>query len=301
MGAQKTSFLLDVRESIPVELISISPRVLRMSLGDLTELASSIQQIGLIQPILIRPSNDDMYQLVAGNRRLAACKLLRLSTVPCIIRSLSDKEAFEISLVENIQRHTLNPIEEAGAFRKYVQEYGYGGISELAKRIGKSQEYVSQRILLLELPEEILSKVISRELSASSARELVWLKSESKQLEMVTEIGDRSIPVKKIHEAVMVAKRGISVKRAIETVLNENSEPEFLINNFSDKQDEYTKAIDKLIVILRVAMLRVDSMVETSASAETRKMLIGKRYAIHQLIDDSIRERISSIRETKLK
>jgi len=301
VGAQKTGFLLEIRESIPIERISVSPRTLRVSMGDIGELASSIQQMGLIQPILIRPTGDDMYELVAGSRRLSACKLLRLSSVPCIIRPLSDKEAFEISLIENVQRHTLDPVEEAEAFRKYVQEYGYGGISELSKRIGKSQEYVSHRILLLKLPEEILSKVSSRELSSSSARELVWLKDKSRQLEMATEIGDRSISVKKIHAAVMVAKCGISPKKAIETVLNENSEPEFLIGNAPDKQDEYTKAIDKLIVILRVAMLRVDSMVEGAATAETQKMLIRKRYAIHQLIDDSIREKIASVREARSK
>jgi ParB family transcriptional regulator, chromosome partitioning protein len=294
VNLKKASLLLEVGESLPINRIRESPRLLRESVGDLKELSLSIQQIGVIQPIIVRPVKDD-FELVAGFRRLSACKQLRLSTIPCIIRSLSDKDAYEISLVENVQRQTLNPIEEANAFRKYVQEFGYGGTSDLARRIGKSEEYVSQRILLLNLPPEIVSKVISRELSPSAARELVWLKDESKQIEMADCLARHSIPVKRIHEVVMAAKCGISAKEAFGTVVNEYSNPEFEIHErVGNDRDCYLKALEKVIVILRVSMLRVDTMVDGAKTEEIRKMLITKRYRIHQMIDESIREKISA-------
>ena len=105
----------------------------------------SIREHGLIQPILIRPLSHG-FEIVAGHRRYQACKSLRWRFIPCKIREMTNKQAFEIQLSENIQRKSMDPIEEAEAFRRYVIDFGWGGVSDLAKKIGKSEEYVSHRI-----------------------------------------------------------------------------------------------------------------------------------------------------------
>jgi len=99
------------------------------------------------------------FEIVAGHRRYHACRSLRWRFIACKIREMSDKQAFEIQLTENIQRKTMDPIEEAEACRKYVIDFGCGGVCDLAKKIGKSEEYVSHRIHLLKLPDEIKKKI----------------------------------------------------------------------------------------------------------------------------------------------
>ncbi len=117
-------------------------------------LICSIREHGLLQPILIRPLVHD-FEIVAGHRRFKACRSLRWRFIPCKLREMSDKQAYEIQLTENIQRKSMDPVEEAEAFRRYVIDFGWGGVSELAKKLGKSEEYVSHRIQLLKLPDEI--------------------------------------------------------------------------------------------------------------------------------------------------
>jgi ParB family chromosome partitioning protein len=97
----------------------------------------------LLHPIVVRP-RQHKFEVIAGNRRLEAVKLLKLRKINCHVIELSDKEAYEVAIVENVQHKTMNPIEEAIAFTKYVENYGRGGVSELAGRIGRSQEFVTK-------------------------------------------------------------------------------------------------------------------------------------------------------------
>jgi ParB family transcriptional regulator, chromosome partitioning protein len=147
---------------------------LRDELGPIDDLVLSITEKGVLQPIVVRPVGDK-FEVIAGNRRVAACRKLRLRRIPSYIVGLDDKQAYEISLIENLQRSNLNPIEEAKAFRRYVDEYGYGGVSELARRIGKSESYVSKRIGLLHLPTELQEQLIRRRITASVAEEFIHL------------------------------------------------------------------------------------------------------------------------------
>src|SRR5579862_7786956 len=131
---------------------------------DFSELVDSIRRHGLIQPLVVRRVNRNNgerghFQLVSGYRRFCACKQLEIPAVPCIVRSLTDQEAFEIALVENVQRRNLNPIEEAEAFKSYVVNFGRGSVSRLARKIGKSEEYVSHRLLLLGLPKVLIERI----------------------------------------------------------------------------------------------------------------------------------------------
>lgn len=142
-------------------------------------LMNSIKEHGLLQPILVRPLSHG-FEIVAGHRRFQTCRSLRWRFVPCKIREMTDKQAFEIQLTENIQRKSMDPVEEAEAFRRYVVDFGWGGVSELAKKIGKSEEYVSHRIQLLRLPADIKEQIINSKINVSQARKsLVSLQIDS--------------------------------------------------------------------------------------------------------------------------
>lgn len=150
---------------------------------DFDTLVTSIREHGLLQPILIRPFGHG-FEIVAGHRRFKACRTLRWRFIPAKIRELSDKQAYEIQLTENVSRKSMDPIEEAEAFRRYVIDFGWGGISELAKKIGKSEEYVSHRLQLLKLPDEIKQKIVSNSLNVSQAIEIAQMPTEKQSLLM---------------------------------------------------------------------------------------------------------------------
>ena len=147
----------------------------------LKELAASIKGTGLIQPIVVRKVGDQ-FEIIAGERRWRASKLAGLSEVPVVIRELSDKDAFAIALVENIQREDLNPLEEASAYRRLVDEFGFTQ-NELAETVGKSRSGVANTMRLLQLPTAVQNYVISGQLSAGHARSLIgFSKSEAEEL-----------------------------------------------------------------------------------------------------------------------
>ena len=165
---------LGILQEINIGKIRHSPCQFRMNLDNQGELASSIKEHGLLQPILVRPMQNE-YEVVAGNRRLAAAKLLKLRKIASHVIDLSDKEAYEIGLVENVHHKTMNPIEEAIAFNRYGEGRGWGGITELAARIGRSQEFVTKRIQLLRLPQNIRNEIIRQRISPSVALEMLPL------------------------------------------------------------------------------------------------------------------------------
>ncbi len=147
----------------------------------LTELATSIKGTGLIQPIVVRQVGSE-FEIIAGERRWRACKIAGLNEVPVVVRKLSDKDAFAIALVENIQREDLNPLEEASAYRRLVDEFGFTQ-NELAETVGKSRSGVANTMRLLQLPEAVQKYVISGQLSAGHARSLIgFSKAESEEL-----------------------------------------------------------------------------------------------------------------------
>jgi ParB family transcriptional regulator, chromosome partitioning protein len=191
-----------VEERLPLPIIKpaqVQTRIygsLSQQQESIDELSRSIKKHGLLQPIIVRPINRG-FEIVAGHRRFQACKILRWKTIPAMVKDVSDKDAFEIQLVENIQRKTLDPMEEAQAFKLYVRDYGWGGITYLAETIMKSEQYVSSRIQLLKLPQNVIDKVKSGELKVSHAFELLGL--EGKSLEnMSDDIINKNMSVKDI-------------------------------------------------------------------------------------------------------
>ena len=153
----------------------------------LMELADSIRQHGVIQPLLVRPLDNGMYQLVAGERRWRASRMAGLIEVPVVIRDLSDHEAMEIALIENLQRKDLNVIEEASGYQQLMDKYDMTQ-EKVAERVGKSRPAVANALRLLNLPDQVIDMVKSGEVTAGHARALLKLEDQSEIIEIAKKI-----------------------------------------------------------------------------------------------------------------
>lgn len=160
--------------SLPIEFLAPSPRNPRKTFDDedLGELVESVRSRGVLQPLLVRPLDHGQYEIVAGERRWRAAQQAGLHEVPAIIRDLTDAEALELALVENIQRADLNPVEEAEGYRQLIDEYGYTQ-QQLAEAVGKSRSHVANTIRLLTLPAKVIGMMEEGLLSAGHARALI--------------------------------------------------------------------------------------------------------------------------------
>lgn len=166
--------------------------------NELQELADSIKENGVFQPILVRKSLSG-YELVAGERRLRASKLAGLQEIPVIIKDFNDKEMMEISLLENIQRKDLTPIEEASAYEQLIKKLNYTQ-DQLAKRIGKSRANVTNLLRLLSLPKEVQNLVNEGSLSYGQARTLLALDSEDKIIDLAKRSVKEGLSVRQLEE-----------------------------------------------------------------------------------------------------
>ena len=281
-------------EPIEMKMIRTSQFAVRekfhkLSSNDDDALVSSIKEHGLLQPILIRPIPHG-FEIVAGHRRFHACKSLRWRHIPCKIREISDKQAYEIQLTENIQRKTMEPIEEAEAFRRYVIDFGWGGVSELAKKIGMSEVYVSHRIQLLKLPDDIKEQIFNNQLNVSQALELTNLPFDSRT-EIMNHVVNNNLTVRQIRE----------VKSFLKEV--NGSECDSIHEKALYKSLSITK---KTSLALKITLARLDNIIEevhTTIEPEQRteitNFLMGLRLKVHAMIDDTIRFKNSSRRSFK--
>ncbi len=167
----------------------------------LAELAESIRENGLLQPILVRETASGRYQIIAGERRFRASKLAELDEIPTIILDKDDKKAAEISLIENIQREDLNPVEEALGFRALKNDFGMTQ-EELSERIGKSRSAIANSLRLLDLPREVLELIITSGLSAGHARTLLGLKNEEEMLPLAERVLAEDLSVRRLEDEV---------------------------------------------------------------------------------------------------
>lgn len=191
----------------------------------LQELASSIQEHGVIQPVIVRPRlNNTGYELVVGERRLRACKMIGLEKIPAVIKTLSDQEMTEIALIENIQRENLNPVEEAKAYKRLIEEFGLTQ-EEVAKKVGKSRSFVANFLRLLQLPSDILDLLADGKVTVGHVRPLLSLVNESLQRQVVKEILERNLSVRETEETV---KKIIKDKTSKRILKKKNTSPVFL-------------------------------------------------------------------------
>lgn len=253
-------------------------------------LAASIREHGLLQPILIRPL-DHGFEVVAGHRRFQACRSLRWRFISCKIRELSDKQAFEIQLTENLQRKSMDPIEEAEAFRRYVVDFGWGGVSELARKICKSEEFVSHRLQLLKLPDSVKQQIALNKINVSQAIELSTIPS-SRQCEMLHQIVNDNLTVKEIREVKSTLMK--------EFESNTKNSYDLLDSGPVVHTPGPLKIARKTMLALRVTLARLDNLIEEVHStvpsdqrAEIISMLMAMRLKVHAMIDESIQFKIS--------
>jgi ParB family chromosome partitioning protein len=167
----------------------------------LTELAESIQAHGMLQPIVVRPIGERRYQIVAGERRWRAAKRIGLSEVPVIIRELTDHQASQIALIENLQRENLNPIEEALGYQALMQQFGMTQ-EEVAKTVGRSRPSVANSLRLLNLPVLVQDYLEKGKISAGHAKALAGIKDEALLLRCAAKAAEDNITVREIETLV---------------------------------------------------------------------------------------------------
>src|SRR5579872_104315 len=251
---------IGIYDELRVRLVVPSPHALRYASADIKELMDSIEAHGLLEPVIVRPSGEK-FELVAGHRRFEACKKLRFKKISAIVADLNDKEAFEFSLIENLQRETLGSLEETRAFKSYCDKFGWGSQTELAKKIGKSQEYVSHRMRLLTLPDEIKDMLDTKKMSLTEAKKLSWAPELSPKLHHLENARPDNYycrPNSSIH-----------------------SEADLMLR-------EEQRVVNDSVLIVRIALVRIDNLISRAKSEVAKDFLIGKRKQLHSLLDESI-------------
>lgn len=292
-------------ESLPVKSIKPSRNSVReheMSSAreyTIRELAASMHQHGLLYPIIVRPIEDG-FEIVAGNRRFEACRLLHWKYIPAKVRELSEKDAFEIQLIENIQRMTMNPIEEARAFKKYTLEFGWGGESELARIISRSEQYVSNRIQLLRLPKRIIDEISQNRLKVSHALEIVNLDEKEQKIINDAVIAE-NLTVRDIREITRHSKLS-KTKRVGDKGIGEGdghyTHPfdNIILDRNSDSSIQQARLLQKAQLCLRISLYRLDTLIHeckdklnANDNSEVSDILMQFRLRIHSMMDDNIR------------
>jgi ParB family chromosome partitioning protein len=195
---------------IPIEQIIPNPYQPRSTFDDasLQELAASIRRAGVLQPVLVRPRPDGRFELVAGERRWRAAKLANRTTIPAITRQLTDVEALEIALIENLQREDLKPLERAAAFVAFTEAF-HISIDELATRLGQSRANIANYVRLNRLPEQVKSLLESNELGMGQARAIAGITDPQRQLAVARLAVRRNLSVRQVEE---LAKPGDPVQ-----------------------------------------------------------------------------------------
>lgn len=176
----------------------------------LLELADSIKQYGVLQPLIVR-KRDNYYEIIAGERRWRAAKIAGLKEVPVIIKDYTELEIVEIALIENIQRENLNPIEEAKAFKRLLEEFHLKQ-DEVAERVSKSRTAVTNSMRLLKLSEKVQNMIIDDMISTGHARALLAIDNEEKQYELANKIFDEKLSVRETEKLVKNEKNPKPVK-----------------------------------------------------------------------------------------
>lgn len=184
----------------------------------LLELSESIKQFGLLQPILVQDRKDH-YEIIAGERRWRAAKLAGLKEVPVIIRNYTEQEIVEIALIENIQREDLNPIEEALAYKRLLDEFNLKQ-DEVAERVSKSRTAVTNSIRLLKLCDEVQQMVVNDMISTGHARAIISVEDPEKQYLLAQRIFDEKLSVREVEKLIKDMNKPAKIKKVTDETLN---------------------------------------------------------------------------------
>jgi len=202
---------------IPLEEIRANPLQPRrhFDAAAIEELASSIREQGVIQPLLLRPVESG-YEIVAGERRFRAASAAGLRTLPALVRRMDDSESLEIALIENIQREDLNIVEEAEAYRDLMEQFGYSH-EELSRRVGKDRSTISNTLRLLKLPDEALDAMSRGAIAMGHGRALLGLadQGEDPLLDVLTQVLASSLSVRQTEDLVRRTKAGKATRKTV--------------------------------------------------------------------------------------
>src|ERR671917_2201613 len=212
-------------EEVPVSAIRPNTHQPRRNFSEtsIKELAASIREVGILQPLVIR-STETGFELIAGERRLRAAKEAGLDRVPVLIREAAESESMEMALVENLQREDLNPLETAAAYQALMDSFGLNK-DQLANRLGKSRAAVANTLRLLRLPESIRSMVLAEKLSEGHARALLGLETEEHMLHVAGVVQAEKLSVRKTEE--LVREQLTEPRVSQEATDKSREEPEF--------------------------------------------------------------------------
>lgn len=210
-----------------------------------------------------------------------ACKSLGWRKIACHIIELEDKQAFEIALIENLQRKTLSPLDEAKAFKAYVSDFGWGGVSELSLRVGKSISYITKRIKLLNLPSDILESITHHTIDVSVAQELFAIKDKTKQSSLASLIADRKLSFRKARELLKH-----------DDTTNEIDFDSYYKGAYIDHITIAQKSFDKSITALRIAMNTIGEVISNIENDWILfEVLMQHKNMLNAQIDILIREK----------
>ncbi len=203
---------------VAVDRIAPSPFQPRRSFDDakIEELAVSIRNQGIIQPLVVR-RKDDRYELIAGERRWRAAMRAGLNEVPVVLREASDHEALQLALVENLQREDLNPIEEAGGYRRLQEEFNWNQ-EEMADKVGKSRPAIANALRLLSLPKDVQCEVASGNLPAGQARALLGLQSEALMISTCRDVIAKGLSTRETEKLVRALVSGRRRRRGVSLI-----------------------------------------------------------------------------------
>ena len=230
-------------EEVPVSAITPNPRQPRSVFDEdaLAELVGSIQEVGLLQPIVVRPVGGDRYELVMGERRLRASQQAGLSTIPAIIRRTEDADLLRDALLENLHRAQLNPLEEAAAYQQMLNDFGCTQ-DELSVRIRRSRPQISNTIRLLQLPAPVQRRVAAGVISAGHARAILMLTTPEAMERLANRVVEESLSVRAVEEIVAVGESG--PKRARRTTIPAEPPAEALVS-----QEVLTDRLDTRVTV----------------------------------------------------
>ena len=188
---------------VPIDHITPNPEQPRLAMDatSLEELAASIREHGVLQPILVRPLGDNEYQLIAGERRWRATKAAGLTTIPALVEDIDDDTALEISIIENLQREDLSPLDEAAMFDRMVTEHGYS-VRKLAQKLGKDKGYLENRLRLADAPEDIRELVSLRKDTLSHAYELMKVEDPKKRKRLAAQVARGDLTLAKLRDKI---------------------------------------------------------------------------------------------------
>ncbi|HSW42841.1 MAG TPA: ParB/RepB/Spo0J family partition protein [Patescibacteria group bacterium] len=293
--APEGSTSLGVRH-VPIDRIEPNPENPRLVFEEtaLEELASSIREHGVLQPILVRPTGRDQYQLVAGERRWRGARRAGLLTIPALVEVLDDDAALEIAVIENLQREDLSPLEEASMYEKMVTEHGYS-IRKLAQKLGKDKGYLENRLRLADAPEEIRALVSVRKDTLSHAYELMKVQDPRKRKRLAAQVASGQLSLVKLRERIE-GRLPRAADDAEQAAAGQAVEPEEIVpppatvptgdDALINAKAQFQEALGELLAVLRSAEF-------AQATNQTDRQNLAKYLLISKL---SLENAISVVR-----